>query len=301
MNFEYLKLNKETRLVPNIGCPIEAPSTPYIYNPLFEDLDLNCILWPVEVPRGTLKEYLEAAKQMDLKMLVVTMPYKSEIIPLLDEVDETSRIFRSVNTVKIQNGKTFGTGMDGKGCLAALQKNKVKMKGAKVLMLGAGAITGVIGRELALAGVRELTIVNRTLEKADFVADILRKNTSGMEIYTMEMTRENLDAAARDKDLMLQCTSMGFKGSGRDYDYVDFIENLPGHAVVLDVITNPPRTRIIKKADACGLKIIYGINMLLGQAGEIIEYVFGEKPSEAALEKSKQEWARYAGVNLDSI
>ena len=79
-------------------------------------------------------------------------------------------------------------------------------------MLGAGAITGVIGRELALAGVRELTIVNRTLEKADFVADILRKNTSGMEIYTMEMTRENLDAAARDKDLMLQCTSMGFKG-----------------------------------------------------------------------------------------
>ncbi len=136
-------------------------------------------------------------------------------------------------------------------------------------MLGAGAITGVIGRELALAGVRELTIVNRTLEKADFVADILRKNTSGMEIYTMEMTRENLDAAARDKDLMLQCTSMGFKGSGRDYDYVDFIENLPGHAVVLDVITNPPRTRIIKKADACGLKkIIYGINMLLGQAGD---------------------------------
>ena len=100
MDFEYLKLNKETRLVPNIGCPIEAPSTPYIYNPLFKDLDLNCILWPVEVPRGTLKEYLDAAKQMDFKMLVVTMPYKSEIIPLLDEVDETSRIFNSVNTVE---------------------------------------------------------------------------------------------------------------------------------------------------------------------------------------------------------
>ena len=77
MDFEYLKLDKNTRLVPNIGYPIEAPSTPYIYNPLFRALNLNCILWPVEVAPVALEKYLEAAKQMDIKMLVVTMPFKS--------------------------------------------------------------------------------------------------------------------------------------------------------------------------------------------------------------------------------
>ena len=301
MDFEYLKLDKNTRLVPNIGYPIEAPSTPYIYNPLFRALNLNCILWPVEVAPVALEKYLEAAKQMDIKMLVVTMPFKSQIIPFLDEVDETSRIFDSVNTVKIVDGKTYGIGMDGKGCLAALKKNGVHLGGARVLMLGAGSITGVIGRELAQNGVRELTVLNRTLDKAERIADILRNNTVGMDITAMEMTRGNLDEAAKGKDLLLQCTAMGFKNSGLEYEYVDFIEHLPKTAVVMDVITNPPRTKIIRKADACGLKHIYGIHMLLGQTGEIIQYVFGVKPSEEAYEESKRVWAAFAGVDLSSI
>lgn len=77
--------------------------------------NVNAVNFNVVVKRGELPQFAEAAKVMHLSGFGITMPQKTDIIPLLDECDEFSRIFNSVNHVKIENGRLIGKGMDGLG------------------------------------------------------------------------------------------------------------------------------------------------------------------------------------------
>lgn len=106
----------------------------------------------------------------------LTMPLKSPIIEYLDEVDDMSRAFRCVNNVKYVDGKLIGTGLDGVGMGAAIRHRLGdKMNGRRALVLGAGAVAGPIAAALAERGVTSIVIANRTVSKAEYIADILKK------------------------------------------------------------------------------------------------------------------------------
>lgn len=118
------------------------------------------------------------------------MPHKGDIIPFLDDVDELSRVFHSVNAVKIDpDGTSHGVGMDGRGTVNALLAAGVKLDGARVLLAGAGAICGVIGVELSRQGVRNLQILNRTRENAHAAVMDVVLNPSVTSIRRRAMER----------------------------------------------------------------------------------------------------------------
>lgn len=283
MNVELnnIKMDVNTGLVFNIGCPMKNSNAPIAYNSLFASQNMNMLMLPLEVPKGGLPELLRACRAMNVHYLCPTMPHKGDIIPLLDDVDEASRLFCSVNAVKIdEDGTSHGVGMDGRGVTNALLESGTKMDGASVMMIGSGAICGVIGLELARQGVCELHILNRTQEKAQAIAEKLNCHTA-MKAHAHALTPQALTERAAAADILVQATPLGMKGYGQDYEDLSFIDALPAHCTVMDVVLNPPCTKLRRRALERGLKTVPGMKMLLGQMDAIFDYLWGVRLTAA--------------------
>ena len=168
----------ETRYIPLIGSPIGGSTASYLYNQIFAAFGVNAMSYPVEVKKGELPEFLAAVKFMNTPGCILTSPHKQDIIQYIDDVDEASRVFRSVNTLRFrEDGRIEGHGLDGKGVIGAFDDNGVELKGKEVVMLGAGGISGIFATELANRGIRKLTILNRTVDKARYVTETLAART----------------------------------------------------------------------------------------------------------------------------
>jgi shikimate dehydrogenase len=275
MKFTSLKANIDTLLVLNVGSPINKTNAPYAYNRLFSELGMNALMLPVDIPKGGLPQFMDACKSINIRYFSPTMPHKADIIPLLDDVDETSRLFQSVNAVRIdKDGVSHGVGLDGKGAVTAMKDCGVQLEGRRAFLLGTGSISGVIGLELAKNGVTQLIALNRTVSKAENIVRILAENTN-MKTQALAATPKNLDEAAVQSDLFLQCTPLGMSGFGATHEYVGFIEKMPHNGVVFDVVINPPDTVVIAAAKRRRLHTVPGMRMLAGQMGEIFHFMFG--------------------------
>ncbi|HIR92620.1 MAG TPA: saccharopine dehydrogenase NADP-binding domain-containing protein [Candidatus Egerieimonas intestinavium] len=292
----HLSFTMNTKLFPMIGCPMGQSSGSYGYNPLFEGNGIDEIMWPVEIPEGGLGDFVKAFKTLGMRHFTITMPHKSAIIPYLDVVEEHSRIFNSVNAVRVdEDGKLHGAGFDGKGNMAAILGAGVDVKGMHVTIIGAGSIVGVILLCMAEHKAAKVTLINRSADRAQKLIDTVRQHTS-MEIEYLPYTTENLDRAAAQTDLLMQATPQGLFGFPADYEYLGFIDKLKPEAVVMENIVNPPLTKFAARAKANGHKMIYGVDMMLGQLNEIFEFCFGFRPSAESVEKSRENVYRYFGL-----
>lgn len=298
MNLNNLKLNLETDLVLNVGYPMGATNAPQCYNKLFEVLNMNRIMLPVEIKKGQLHEFLEACKLLNIRYLCPTMPHKADFIPLLDDVDEVSRLFRSVNAVRIDpDGSSHGTGMDGKGATRAMENCGVKFDGINALMYGAGGISGVIGYELSRRGVKKLTIANKWPDEANLIAGILRENTP-MEIHVIPTEPEDLDKAAEDAELFMNVTPLGSKGFPYTHPYLGFIDRLPKTASVFDSIINPPKSETILAGEKNGLNTVPGMQMLVSQMDLIFKFLFDVDLQPEHKKACVEHMCNYLGVAL---
>lgn len=204
-----VKFGSDMKIFAQIGDPLEHSCTSYIHNSMYALGNVNAVNFNVVVKRGELPQFAEAAKVMHLSGFGITMPQKTDIIPLLDECDEFSRIFNSVNHVKIENGRLIGKGMDGLGMRMAIEQAGVELKKTRVLILGAGSVTGPIAAELCKKGASAVTMLNRTVDKAKFIADVLAENFPALKTAYGPMTEEEMERTAPEADLVVQCTSLG--------------------------------------------------------------------------------------------
>lgn len=297
MNLKNVKQDVDTRYVPVIGYPMKHSMSPTLYNTMFSLYGINAIMWPLEIEKGRLGEFMQAYKVFGVKRFALTMPHKADIIPFLDDVDECSRLFESVNIVKVENGKTIGCGFDGKGCVGALKAAGVELNGKNVLILGAGGICGAIGYELAANGVQSITILNRTLSKAQRVAEILNANTNAT-VTAGESTEDNLDSAAVKADVLINIRPLGMQGFGAETQYVGYVSKLPEHAGVLDAVVNPPVTPILAEAERHGLKTVKGMDMMMAQTTEIMKFWYGIEPGDAEKEVCKKAMCERLNINI---
>ena len=272
----------ETRYIPLIGSPIGGSTASYLYNQIFAAFGINAMSYPVEVKKGELPEFLAAVKFMNTPGCVLTSPHKQDIIQYIDDVDEASRVFRSVNTLRFrEDGRIEGHGLDGKGVIGAFDDNDVDLKGKEVVMLGAGGISGIFATELANRGIRKLTILNRTVDKARYVTETLAARTP-VETACGKYTPENARRAVETADILIQATTLGMKGSGHDHPDLSFMEALPEGAWVMEAVSNPPETAVIKKAQELGLHTVMGMEMLVNQVSAICKFILDwEAPEEA--------------------
>ena len=276
-----VKYNIDTTLVCQIGDPLDHSCAAFVHNAMYRVANLNAVCVTVKVKKGDLPKFIEAAKLLNMNGFDITMPHKTDIIEYLDVCDESSRAFKCVNHVKFVDGKLHGVGLDGVGMGLAIQYEGVKIKDSTVLLLGAGAVSGPIGADLCERGAKKVIVTNRTTEKAKYIADTL-KQLYKVEVEHGPLTEDYLSKAAQGANIVVQCTSLGLLGSSDQFESLEFLKKLPKDATVADVLY--PSTTLLETAQGLGLKTINGMGMMLHQQFAMMDFRFGIKMPDSALD-----------------
>ncbi|RPI38685.1 MAG: shikimate dehydrogenase [Methanoregulaceae archaeon] len=250
-----------TRLMGVAGYPCAHSKGPRLFNALFGHYGLNYHYTLFEDPE--LDEIMSVARHLDVKGLSVTIPFKQEIIPFIDEVDEhAAQQIGAVNTVVFACGTARGYNTDWIG----VRKPLVDLKGSKAVLLGAGGAAA--GAAFALTDLEmDLTILNRTPAKAKVLAE--RFGCRWGELS---------DFDAIHPDVVVNSTPLGMKPDDRMPVRED---QLRSGMTVFDLVYTPPVTPLIEAARRAGCTTITGTEMFIGQAREQFYLFFGiDVPSE---------------------
>ena len=144
-----MNISGRTKICALIGDPVEHSLSPSTQNAAFQHLDLDYVYIAFTVRKENLENAILGARGLNLCGLNVTMPHKINVIPYLDQLDETARNIGSVNTVLNKDGRLIGYTTDGIGALNALKYSGVNPSDKKIAILGAGGASRAISFTLA--------------------------------------------------------------------------------------------------------------------------------------------------------
>jgi shikimate dehydrogenase len=215
---------------------------------------INC-----EVSPEHLADAVKGASAMGWRGFNLSIPHKVTVIPHLDGLGESAAIMGAVNCVVNRDGKLIGENTDGKGFLKSLL-DVVNPAGTSVVLFGAGGAARAIGVELALAGAKAVTILNRTPARGAPLAELLNTKTKAKASFVP--WPENY-AIPEGTDIIVNATSIGLGNS--DQPLGIRIGTITPRHVVADVIVDPPDTRFLRDARSRGATVIDGLGMLINQ------------------------------------
>lgn len=236
--------------------------SPVMHNAAFKELGLEARYEALDVLPEALALVMVMLRGREVYGANVTIPHKRAVIPYLDEVDDAARRIGAVNTIVNRGGKLTGHNTDAAGFLRALREDGgFEPEGKKVVMLGAGGSARAVAYALLAAKVASLGVFNRTLERAERLASDFE--TLGPLAV---LTGAELEPAVTSADLLVNTTSVGMAHDGRDPDVSPLPSGLlPRRGMVCDLIYRPARTRLLREAQAAGLKVQDGLPMLVYQ------------------------------------
>ena len=259
-----MKIDGYTRICGLIGNPVEHTLSPVIHNNLSERLGKNLTYVPFHVPTGHVKEAVEGAFALNLLGLNVTVPYKSEVIPFLKDIDPLAKQIGAVNTlVRTEDGfKGYNTDMPG--LYRAMCEDGVEIEGEKVLILGAGGVARAVAMLLAQKKASEIVILNRSQGKAAMVAEEVNSIVGKQLVKAMALT-DHYKLSEEEKYLAIQATNVGMfpDVDGAVIEEESFYQKV---RTGYDLIFNPSVTRFMKLVQEHGGRAFGGGKMLLYQA-----------------------------------
>jgi shikimate dehydrogenase len=214
----------------------------------------------LEVEPGGLRDAVSGARAMGFAGFNCTIPHKVAVVPLLDGLAESARIIGAVNCVVRRGTRLEGENTDGKGFLESLRE-LTDPRGMTVLLFGAGGAARAIGVELGLAGASRILVVNRGADRGRELAAHL---ASAASVRAEAIPWKPPLRVPRDVQVVINATSVGLYPDTEGIVPLDLDTLLPG-MVVADVIPNPPRTPLIRAAEARGCKVLDGLGMLVNQ------------------------------------
>ena len=278
-----VEINGNTYTCGLIGNPVEHTMSPVIHNNLASATGENIVYVPFHVETGRLEAAVKGAFGLNILGMNVTVPYKSDVIPFLSDIDPLAQRIGAVNTlVRTENGyKGYNTDMPG--LLRAMKHDGVSVEGEQIILLGAGGVARAVAMLLADNGAEKIIILNRTTEKAQKIADEVNEYT-GKEIVEVKKLDEYKSLASDRKYLAVQATSVGM------YPNVDeaVIEEDEFYNMIhtgYDLIFNPLETKFIKLCRKNGAKGFHGYRMLLYQGVIAYELWTGDSVSDELAEQ----------------
>lgn len=205
----------------------------------------------------TLKSALDGMRALGIRGFGISMPYKLEIMPLLDEIDPLATRIGAVNTVVNDNGQLIGHNTDWVGAARAIEEVR-PLREARVLLLGAGGAARAVAHGLIEHGATVI-LCNRSEEKGRELASRVGAQ------FRPWSARQALD----DIDIVLNASSLGMK----DVDPSSPIDEamLRPELTVMDIVYKPLETELLRLAQQRGATTIHGGRMLLHQAARQFE------------------------------
>jgi len=237
----------------------------------------------MEVTPEDLGTAVRGARALGFRGFNCSLPHKVTVISHLDGLGESAAVMGAVNCVVRRDDKLIGENTDGKGFLKSLM-TATDPRGKSVVIFGAGGAARAIAVELGLAGIRQITVVNRSAARG---ADLVKLLQSRLNLKA-ELVAWNRDyVIPADTDVVINATSIGLYDAEARLD-LDVSSLKPG-MVVADVIGNPPRTRLIRDAEERGCTALDGLGMLVNQGIVGVQYWTGIEPDETVMRRALEQ------------
>ena len=246
-----------------IGNPINHSLSPILHNHWLKENNINAIYDKIKLEENQIKNFINKIKKKELAGCNVTVPFKKSVIPFLDKLSFEANQTQSVNTIILKDDLLIGHNTDIVGFQKAIKSLKYTIKDKRIFILGAGGVTPSIIFALNKMGVSEITISNRTKEKAEKLKEQFQ-NISVTEWGKLP-----------DFDVIINATSLGLNNETINLDF----SNIKDDKLFYDVIYNPSETNFLKEGRKLGNKIDNGKLMFIYQAFEAFKLWHNIKPS----------------------
>ena len=272
--------NFKSELVACFGQPVAENPTGEMQEAAFQKAGMAWRYLTIEVAPENLPAAVAGARAMGWQGFNCTIPHKVAVIPLLDGLSREAAVIGAVNTVRREGDQFIGENTDGKGFLRGVRQDaNIDPHGKRVVLLGAGGAARAIATELLLAGVADLLVLNRTIDRGTaMVADLAAKTGGPIRFEPWLGTYE----VPTTTDILVNATSIGLYP---DVDAMPSIQiaKVPAHCLVCDAVFNPPETRLLAAARARGLPVLDGLSMLVYQGVTGFQLWTGQNPDERAM------------------
>ena len=266
------------------GNPLGHTLSPALQEAAFRAIGLKAFYLPFELSPAEFGKVTRRMKNLLLDGVNITVPYKEKILSRLDRVERSARAIGAVNTLVRQGDRWTGFNTDWTGFVTSLEKEgRFRCRGKRALLLGAGGSARAVAYGLAKRSVKSITIANRTRSKAERIVKNFKKLFPKVEFQALSLRGGN---DANGIDLVVNATSVGL---GRGDRALVSPGNFPKKTLFVDLIYNPPRTRMLRLAARSGRRTLNGAGMLLYQGAEAFRLWTGKKAPLAAMKKALRE------------
>lgn len=284
-----VKIDGKTMTCGLLGNPVEHTMSPAIHNTLAELQGHSLVYVPFLVDHGKLGQAVAGARALHIKGLNVTVPYKTEVMQYVKELDPLAQQIGAVNTLVETEEGYKGYNTDMPGLYRAMVSEGIRIEEEKVIVLGAGGAARAVCFLLAFHKAKQVYLLNRTVDKAQKIAEEVNRFL-GKELV-VPMALQDYDRLPDEKMLAIQATSVGLAPHDDEVviDEPAFYEKVhTGY----DLIYRPLETKFMKCVKAAGGAAYHGLKMLLYQgiiAYELWNHVFvSEEQAEVVYEAMKE-------------
>jgi shikimate dehydrogenase len=266
-----------------IGWPVAHSASPLMQEAAFKAAGLNASYELIAVPPEKLPEAMMNLKKEGYSGWNVTVPHKEAVLPLMDLLDGEAEKTGSVNTVLPRQGKLWGYSTDGYGLAKALERNfQLQISGADILFLGTGGAARAAAVYAAIKGASVITLVNRTVERAEAVAESIRRISPDCQVQVLSLSdQQGVSGAMRHAQVLIHSTSLGL----HPQDPLPFPPSeIPLGLPVFDMIYGAtPFQQILRQQ---GNSVASGWDMLIYQGCRSFELWTGLPAPEQAMRRA---------------
>ncbi|MBQ9608263.1 MAG: shikimate dehydrogenase [Lachnospiraceae bacterium] len=290
---EGYELAEDKEILGIFGNPIKHTLSPVIHDNLSDMLGLNERYIPFQIEER-LGDYVKAAYESQILGLNITVPYKEKVIPYLVDIDEDAEKIGAVNTLVRADGGYKGYNTDMEGLYRSVTEAGFEIKDNNIIMLGAGGAARAVAYMCVKYGAKKVYIVNRTLEKAEKLADdmnMIKKDNANEKTF-IPIAASDYIRIPNDRYLFIQSTSIGLNADDGlplvcDENFYDMAD------AAVDLIYNPEKTKFLEVMSKKKIPYINGLKMLLYQGIIAFEYWNNVKISQDMSEKIYSELKKY--------
>lgn len=263
-----------------IGYPVGHSMSPKMHNAAFRELGLKYMYKAVSIEPERLSEFVNInLRRSDVLGANVTVPHKIAVMNEIDDLDPNAAAIGAVNTIVNDGGVLKGYNTDGLGAYKALKEFVGELDDKKVVLIGAGGAARAVSYSI-IREVETLTILNRTFERAQVLAEALRgsawkKVAARARVISAPLDELHLKNELEDADILINSTSVGMHPNVGETP-------VPGHLLhesmlVFDLVYNPSNTRLLREAKEAGADTLSGVEMLVYQGAEAFRLWTGKK------------------------
>lgn len=275
------EINGHTRLCGVIGNPVEHTISPAIHNTLAGLLGHDLVYVPFHVEKGHLTEAVKGAYGLNILGMNVTVPYKSDVMEALVEIDGLARKIGAVNTLVRTEGGYKGYNTDITGLYRAMKSEEIKIEGEEIILLGAGGAARAAAFLCGEKKAETVYLMNRSAEKAQNLAGEVNR-AFGREFMAPVALSDYRKLPDRPM-LAIQGTSVGLYPNA-EQAVIEDREFYRRIHTAFDLIYTPAQTKFMRLTQEAGGKAYNGLKMLLYQGIDAYELWNGVEIPEKTIQ-----------------